>query len=297
MQDHTIEGRLASLGSAEARAHGNRRLATKRLWAAARTGGVLITIFFVTFPLVWLILTAFKTHRDALSTRLLFSPTLENFQLLFGKTFDFGPMIVNSVIISIVTVVGAVPLAAMAAYALSRYTFRGRNQLLIALLASQFLPGVVIIFPYYIMFRNLGLLDTRLGLIVLHLASSIPFCTWLLLGFIDSLPPEIEEAGLVDGCNEMRVLRYVTAPLLMPGIITAAVFAFVGSWNEFLFAYILTSDKARPMMVGLMGLINLYGVPWERLAAAGVLVLIPVFILSLSIRRYFIEGLTMGAVK
>jgi multiple sugar transport system permease protein len=265
--------------------------------AFLRLLGVLFILFFVLFPLVWIALTAFKTHGDALSTKVIFEPTSENFRLLFDEPFNFTPLIVNSIIISVATVLLAVPLGTMAAYAFSRYSFRGKDVLLVSVLASQFLPAVVIILPYFIQFRNLGLLDTRTGLIILHVAFTIPFATWLIKGFADSLPREIEEAALVDGATELHVLRYVTAPLLMPGIITVAALAFISSWNEFLFAFILTTDKARPMMVGLVNLIGMGGTPWERLAAAGLLVMVPVFLISLSIRRYFIEGLTMGAVK
>lgn len=259
--------------------------------------GLAFTLFFVLFPLFWIFLTAFKTYGDALSTKVLFEPTLANFRLLFEEPFNFTPMIINSVVISLATVLIAVPLGTMAAYAFSRYSFRGKDILLVTVLASQFLPAVVIILPYFIQFRNLGLLDTRTGMIILHVAFTIPFATWLVKGFADSLPREIEEAALVDGATEFNVLRYVTAPLLMPGIITVSALAFIGSWNEFLFAFILTTDKARPMMVGLVNLIGMGGTPWERLAAAGLLVMVPVFLISLSIRRYFVEGMTMGAVK
>lgn len=259
--------------------------------------GLLLTLFFVLFPLFWITLTAFKTHADALSTKVIFEPTLNNFQLLFMPPFNFAPMLLNSIIISAATVLIAVPLGTMAAYAFSRYSFRGKDVLLVTVLATQFLPAVVIILPYFIQFRNLGLLDTRIGLIILHVAFTIPFATWLVKGFADSLPREIEEAALVDGAGEFDVLRYVTAPLLMPGIITVAALSLIGSWNEFLFAFILTTDRARPMMVGLVNLIGMSGTPWERLAAAGLLVMVPVFLISLSIRRYFVQGLTMGAVK
>lgn len=259
--------------------------------------GILFTLFFVLFPLYWIALTAFKTHADALTTKVIFEPTLNNFRLLFAPPFNFSPMLFNSIVISVATVLLAVPLGTMAAYAFSRYSFRGKDVLLVTVLATQFLPAVVIILPYFIQFRNLGLLDTRIGLIILHVAFTIPFATWLVKGFADSLPQEIEEAALVDGASELNVLRYVTAPLLMPGIITVAALSFIGSWNEFLFAFILTTNRARPMMVGLVNLIGMGGTPWERLAAAGLLVMIPVFLISLSIRRYFVEGLTMGAVK
>lgn len=269
------------------------------LLSGLRVVGVLFVLFFVTFPIFWLALTAFKNNRDAYSANLFFEPTLNNFTLLFdGNPYNFAPLITNSIIVSFATVAVGVPLAVMAAYAFSRYKFRGQNLLLVFVLSAQFLPATVVLLPFFIQFRELQLLDTRLGLIIMHLTISIPFAIWLVKGFIDALPIEIEQAALVDGCTELQVLRHVTLPLIMPGIVVATVFTFVGSWNEFLFAFIMTtSDRARPMMVGLLALNEIDGIPWEKLSAAGMLIMIPMFILALSIRKYFVSGLTMGAVK
>lgn len=263
------------------------------------TAGVLFILFFVLFPIIWIALTAFKTRRDAFTTKIFFTPTINNFAVLFdGDPYNFAPLIRNSVIISFTTVLIAVPLAVMAAYAFSRYKFRGQTTLLILILSAQFLPATVVLLPYFIQFRNFGLLNTRTGLIIMHLTIAIPFAIWLVKGFIDSLPTEIEQAALVDGCNEFQVLRYVTLPLIMPGVVVAIVFTFVGSWNEFLFAFIMTSSEAaRPMMVGLLSLIEIQGIPWELLSAAGMIIMVPMFVLALSIRKYFVGGLTMGAVK
>lgn len=272
---------------------------TKRILSGLRIVGILFIFYFVTFPIFWMLLTAFKNNRDAYSTKLIFQPTLNNFTLLFdGNPYNFAPLITNSIIISLSTVIIGVPLAVMAAFAFSRYKFRGKNLLLIFVLSAQFLPATVVLLPYFIQFRNFGLLDTRIGLIIMHLTISIPFAIWLVKGFIDALPLEIEQAALVDGCTEFQTLRYVTMPLIMPGVVVATVFTFVGSWNEFLFAFIMTtSDNARPMMVGLLALNEIDGIPWEKLSAAGLIIMIPMFILALSIRRYFVSGLTMGAVK
>ena len=199
-----------------------------------RVLGVLFVLYFVMFPIVWMILTAFKNNRDAYSTKIFFEPTLNNFSLLFdGNPYNFAPLIRNSIIISVTTVIIGVPLAVMAAYAFSRYRFRGQSLLLILVLSAQFLPATVVLLPYFIQFRNFGLLDTKVGLIIMHLTISIPFAIWLVKGFIDSLPIEIEQAALVDGCTEFQTLRYVTVPLIMPGVVVATVFTFVGSWNEF----------------------------------------------------------------
>ncbi len=271
----------------------------QRIFAVLRVIGVLFILYFVTFPIFWMALTAFKNNRDAYSTKIFFEPTLNNFRILFdGNPYDFAPLIMNSVIVSVTTVLIGVPLAVMAAYAFSRYKFRGQNLLLVLVLSAQFLPATVVLLPYFIQFRNFGLLDTRTGLIIMHLTISIPFAIWLVKGFIDSLPEEIEQAALVDGCTEFQTLRYVTLPLIMPGVIVATVFTFVGSWNEFLFAFIMTtSNRARPMMVGLLALNEIDGIPWEKLSAASMIIMIPMFILALTIRKYFVAGLTMGAVK
>lgn len=263
------------------------------------TAGVLFIIFYILFPIFWIAMTAFKTRRDAFTTKIFFTPTFDNFSILFdGNPYDFTPLIRNSVIIAFTTVAIAVPLAIMAAYAFSRYRFRGKNSLLILVLSAQFLPATVVLLPYFIQFRNLGLLDTLQGLLILNLAGAIPFGIWLVKGFIDSLPQEIEQAALVDGATEFQVLRYVTIPLIRPGVIVAVVFAFVGAWNEFLFAFIMTSsERARPMMVGLLSLVEVQGVPWELMSAAGLIIMVPIFILAITIRKHFVGGLTMGAVK
>ncbi len=274
-------------------------IARLRVLPILHTVAVLLVLFFVIFPIFWLGLTAFKVRRDAFSSNFFFEPTTQNFSVLFeGKPYNFGPLVRNSIIVGGVTVVIAVPISTMLAYAFSRYHFVGRDILLVFVLVTQFLPAIVVMIPYFIQFKNLGLLDTIPALIIMHLTMAIPFATWLLKGFVDSLPTEIEDAALVDGCTEFQVMRHITIPLAMPGIVTATALTFIQSWNEFLFAFILTkSDSARPMMVGLMALNDTQGIAWEKMAAASLFIMIPVFILSLSIRRYFVQGLTMGAVK
>jgi multiple sugar transport system permease protein len=266
-------------------------------WQLARLVGLLFTIFFIFLPVVWLALTAFKLPIDAYSTKIFFEPTLKNFQTIFLPPRSFGPMVVNSLVVSTVTVAITIPLATLAAYAFSRYQFRSKNVLLVWVLSTQFIPPVVVVLPFFTLFRDINLLDTRTGLIILNLSFTLPFAVWMIKGFIDALPPQIEEAAIVDGCHQLQLLYYVTLPLVMPGIITSAVFTFIQSWNEFLFALILTRREATTLTIGLMSLNAERGILWEQMAAAGLIVMIPIFILSFSIRRYFVEGITMGAVK
>ncbi len=266
-------------------------------WGVLRGLGYVFTIVFICVPVVWVALTAFKLPKDAYSTSLLFTPTLANFRALFTGPRSFTPLVINSVLVSTFTVLIAIPLAAMSAYVFSRFSFRLKNTLLVGILSSQFIPPIVIVLTFFSVFRSLSLLDTRTGLVIVNLSFVLPFAVWMIKGFIDALPIEVEEAALVDGCNRLQLLRRITAPLVMPGVITAAVFAFIQSWNEFLFALILTSRQATTLTIGLQSLNREEGILWEQMAVAGLVVMLPIFLLSLSIRRYFIEGITLGAVK
>ncbi len=195
------------------------------------------------------------------------------------------------------TVVIAIPLAVMAAYAFSRFNFRARQPLLIWVLVTQFLPPVVVVLPFFSLFRQLQLVDTRTGLIWVNLAIVLPYAIWMLKGFIDALPTEIEQAALVDGCNDFQVSRYITLPLLAPSIITTTVFSFILAWNEFLFALILTRQEAKTLTIGLLSTNTAEGIRWDWMSATGLIIMIPVFILSMTIRKHFVQGMTMGAVK
>jgi len=258
---------------------------------------VTLAILFVMFPIFWLVITAFKPEKYVYSNAIIFPPILGNFRDIFGEQLNFWPYLTNSLIISSATVLIAVPLATMASYVLSRYVFRGSTAILIWFLSTQFLPPVVVVIPFFTLFRQLGIIDTQLSLIIINLSLTVPYAVWMLKGFVDSLPTEVEQAALVDGCTEFQVLRYITMPMMMPGIITTAVFSFIIAWNEFLYALVLTRENATTMTVGLLATNTHRGVQWEWMAAAGILVMIPIFILSLTIRNYFVEGLTMGAVK
>jgi len=269
----------------------------KQFTSAGNTLAGLLILLFIAFPIFWLLVTAFKPERLVFTTETFFTPSLAAFQAIFTKPLQFGPLALNSFLISGITILVAVPLAVMAAYVFSRYRFRGQQPLLIWILVTQFLPPVVVILPFFSLFRRLQLVDTHTALIWVNLAIVLPYAIWMIKGFVDALPLEIEEAAVVDGCNDFQVLRHVTLPLLAPGVITAAVFAFILAWNEFLFALILTNRNARTLTVGLLSTNTAEGIRWDWMSATGLVIMIPVFILSLTIRRHFVEGLTMGAVK
>ena len=261
--------------------------------------GIVYTavLIFVMFPMIWIALSAFKRPIDVKSPSVFFSPTLNNFKMLFVSPFNFGPLIVNSLIICVVTIVVAIPLSLMCAYALSRYKFWNKELILILVLSTQFIPPIGVAIPFFIQFNTLNLLDTHIAVIILNLSRVVPFAIWMIKGFVDSIPLEIEEAASVDGCSSFSILTKITTPLVMPGIITSAIFGFILSWNEFLYPMLITSDKARTVIIGLVNVVGERDVPWELMSAAGMIVMIPVVVLAFIIRKHFVAGLTMGAVK
>ena len=191
----------------------------------------------------------------------------------------------------------AIPLATMAAYSFSRFRLKGERIMFVMILATQFVPAVVIVLPFFIMFRDLGILDTRLGLIIVNLSIVMPFAVWMIKGFIDGIPMDTEEAALVDGSTRWQVIRNIVLPMAAPGIVTAGIFCFIIAWNDFLFALILTTNDAVTLPVGLALFKAEEGDLWNLLAAAGIIIMLPMFILALIIQKHFVQGMTMGAVR
>ena len=281
------------------------------------TLALLLIIAFIMLPILWLAITAIKPQEKAYSTTLIFKPTLENFAIIFsdasviineGTERERGevgrnmiPNVINSVVVSGATILIAIPLATLAAYAFSRYSFFGNGVLLIWILTTQFIPAIVVAIPFFTLFRNVvvfgkPLLGTQLGLIIVNMSIVLPYAIWMIKGFVDALPGEIEEAAFVDGCNDFQILFFISLPLIRPGVLVAAVFAFIMSWNEFLFALII-GRETRTMQVALTTTSGARGVMWEQMAAAGLVVMVPIFFLAMFIRKNVVDGLTMGAVK
>jgi multiple sugar transport system permease protein len=255
------------------------------------------TILAVVFPIIWIVLTSFKAPRDVYALSLAFTPTLENFRTVFEHPWNLGDKLLNSLVVSIATVVAAIPIATMAAYGFSRFEFPGKRVLFIMIIATQFVPAAIVVLPYYLMFREFGLLDSYAGLILVNLSIVLPYAVWMIKGFIDAVPIDMEESAVIDGASRLRALREIVVPAAMPGLITAALFCFTLTWNEFLFALILTKQKALTLPVGLIGFHTERGDLWELMAAAGVMITLPMFLLSFVFQKHFIRSLTSGAVR
>jgi len=269
----------------------------KKLMNLLQVTLILIAIFIMLVPILWIFLAAFKNHIDVFQLKLLFTPTLENFKAVFAPPYYLGRKLVNSTIVAFVTVLIAIPAATTAAYAFSRFRMVGETSMLVTVLATQFVPAVVIILPFFVMFRDLGLLDTRIGLIIVNLAIVMPFAIWMIKGFIDGIPLDTEEAAMIDGSSRLQVIRNIVLPMAAPGLLTAAIFCFIISWNEFLFALILTNKDSVTLPIGLALFKAEEGDLWNLLSAAGIIIMVPMFILALIIRNYFVQGMTMGAVR
>lgn len=266
-------------------------------WAVVQTLLVVLAGFAVVAPIAWIALAAFKRNVDVFALRFVFTPTLENFARILEPPYEVHLKALNSLIVAGATVAIAIPLATLAAYAFSRFRLRGERALLITILATQFVPAVVIVLPFFLMFREAGLLDTRLALVVVYVAIVMPFAVWMIKGFVDGIPIETEEAALVDGSTRMQVVRNIVLPMAAPGIVTASIFSFIIAWNEFLFALILTRRDAVTLPVGLQLFNAEEGIQWHLLSAAGLLIMLPMIVLALSVQRHFVQGMTMGAVR
>ena len=258
---------------------------------------ILLAASVILVPIYWIVSGAFKKQVDIFQLKLLFTPTLENFQIIFQDPYDLQEKLLNSTLVAFFTVVIAIPLATMAAYSFSRFRLKGERFMFVTILATQFVPAVVIVLPFFILFRDLGILDTRLALVLVNLSLIMPFAIWMIKGFIDSIPLDTEEAALVDGSSRIQVIINVVVPMVLPGVITAGIVCFILSWNEFLFAVIITTNKAVTLPVGLSMFHAEEGVLWNLISAAGIIIMMPMFVLATLIQRHFVQGMTMGAVR
>jgi multiple sugar transport system permease protein len=260
---------------------------------------VAVIVFgVILFPPVVLFLTSIKTELDALSfpPKWVFTPTIKNYAEIF-KTSPLVGYALNSLIVASVNTVVCLFLGSMAAYSLARFKFRGADHIAFWILSIRMMPPVAAIIPIYVLMKNLRILDTPWCLVITYLTFNLPFVVWMLKGFFEDIPREIEESALIDGCSEFGVFRKIALPLVAPGLAATAILAFIFSWNEFLFALILTGTKAVTLPVGIMGYMKETGINWGYMTAGGILALIPVIIFTILVQRHLVKGLTLGALK
>lgn len=261
---------------------------------------VVVVLFIALFPFAWTVITSLKPAAELYTPVVQYlprHPTLENYGRLF-QTTPFGRYFLNSAIVSVSTVVLGLTVSTCAAYAFSRFRFPGRDRILFAFLIVNMFPQILLLVPLFIIMRSLHLLNTYFALILSYATFTIPFSVWMLTGFFDALPRELEEAAMVDGATHMGAFWRVIMPLAAPGIAATAIYIFINAWNEFLYALTFSSNlEVRTVPVGLRTFIGQYIIQWELLTAAGVLSSLPIIIAFIFIQRQLISGLTAGAVK
>jgi len=259
-----------------------------------------LLLLFVLFPFYWMTVTSFKTEDQMRSLVSMFWPSpfvVENYTQLLTKT-DFAIWYRNSAFVAVSSTLVATAIGTIGAYALARLRFLGRAFLSSATLITYLVPPSILFIPLYAQIRTMGLADSLAGLIAAYPSFTVPFVTWLLMGYFGSIPEELEEAAMIDGATRFGAFRRIILPLAAPGVLAASLFAFTQAWNEFLYALVFISDvKQRTLPVGLSTFItgDVYG--WGYLMAGAVLTTLPVILVYTYLQRYMVEGLTAGSVK
>ena len=261
---------------------------------------IVLIMFILLAPFLWILIASFRPNMELVRNQTLIPQniTLENYVSLFAKS-AYWKWIINSSIVSIYTVILSLPLIVAGAYSVYRTQFRGRNVLSFFLLSVYIFPTALLVVPIFKIFDGLSLIDSHLGCALMNTAFAVPFGIWLLQAFLRSLPPELEEAAAVDGISKIRTLFQIIIPQAAPGIIAIAMFAFIVSWTEYLFAMtLLLSNDLHTLPIGLTGIVfGQYRVNWGFAAAGAVGSALPVFILFLIVGRWFIRGISAGAIK
>lgn len=257
-------------------------------------------LFFIGGPVLWMVLASFKTNQALLQVPVQYWPnpfTIENYHYAWINS-KFSDFFINSLIVSTVTSVVVMLVVTFSAYALSRYSFRGKGVVLCMLFVTQIIPGLMLLTPIFDIFNAIGLVSTLTGLILLFIAFQLPFNTLLMISFVDSIPYSLEEAAKVDGCSLTQIVIKIVFPLLRPGFIAVAAFAFIMSWNEYLFPVIFINDPAKfTISIGIGYMIGAYGVKLGALAAGSMIAMVLPLGMFAVAQKYLVAGIAAGAVK
>jgi len=267
-------------------------------WIACYTILAIYAVFTLT-PIAYLVVSSFKTQQqiyDGISSTFWFTPTLDSYRFIF-ETKPILSLLMNTLVVSVGSTIISLVFGTIAAYALARYKFRGRDDLAFYILSIRMFPPIVAALPIFIIFNNLNLLDSRIGLIIAYTSFNLPFVVWMMTGFIKAVPVQLEEAAMVDGQSQLGAIRSILIPVLRPSILAVAIFCIIFSWNEFLFALILTKSQAKTLPVAIPEFITWTEVGWNYVAAGGMVLVMPVLIFSFCAQRYMVRGMSMGAIK
>ena len=247
-------------------------------------------------PFLWMISVSFRNKVDIFDPGRIFAAfTTVNYKTIMNE--GIMKLFANSAIIALVSTLISLVLGTLAAYGFARYNWSKREGRAFWVLSQRFLPAMAVIIPYFMLAALFRVLDTHLLLIICYTSFNIPFTIWMMRGFIEELPVELEEAAFVDGCTRMQSLRRIVLPLILPGMVATAIFCIINAWNEFVFANFLTTFQAKTIPTSVMTYLSVSGVKWGEMAATGTLAVIPVLVFAISVQKHMIRGLTLGSVK
>ncbi|TCL74113.1 carbohydrate ABC transporter membrane protein 2 (CUT1 family) [Hydrogenispora ethanolica] len=275
---------------------GKRRKNRKIAFEVTRHILIYLILLVVLFPLIWMVLASFKTQVQIMSVDqnpFQFTPTFKNYVAVFSEYNFLGP-IKNSFIIAFLSILYALILGLPAAYAIARFQ---QKLFGLIILVVRIIPGITFLVPWYILFTQIGLVDTYTALILTHMLVALPFVIWIMIPYFESLPRELEEAAWVDGSSRVGTFFRIILPLSGPGIITSSILSFIFSWNNFMFSLILSGTNTKTLPIAVFSFVSYSQINWGGLMAAAVVITAPILIISLFLQRYIIKGLTAGAVK
>ena len=271
---------------------GRKRLIARALMSVA----LILLCAYVLFPFLWMISVSFRQKADIFDPgNLVASFTTVNYEKIYSA--GITRLFANSAIIAALSTVVSLILGSLAAYGFARFDWKKREGRAFWVLSQRFLPPMAVIVPYYMLAALMRVLDTHLLLIICYTTFNLPFAMWMMRGFIEELPRELEEAAMVDGCTRAGTIRRIILPLSLPGMTATAIFCVINAWNEFVFANFLTSIQAKTVPTSVMTYLSVSGVQWGEMAATGVLAVLPLPFFAILVQRYMIRGLTFGSVK
>ncbi len=271
----------------------------KKFFSALRYLVIILSVIIIVFPIIWFALISFKTQKEAFSDKLtlIFKPTFVHYKKLFTSNTAFGRYYFNSITVSLFSTIFALLFGVTAAYALSRTKIKAKNNILLSILGARMVPPILFIIPYYVAFTRLGLIDTRLGLIIIYLQFNLTLVVWTMRAFFDDIPKDLEEAAIVDGAGDYTVFFKIVLPLTTPGVVSTTVLCLMMSWNEFVYPLLLTQLKAMTAPVAVVVFSSHEAADWGMVSAGSILLTLPVLFFVFMVKKYMAKGMLGGALK
>lgn len=264
-------------------------------WLLSAVTALAVLVYL--FPYTWMVMTAFRRPVDTFARppKFLFEPSLDGFRRVFSQT-SFEEYLINSAVVTILSVVVTLAVAVPAAYALAQIA-RNAKSFLVGILIARMVPAVSLVVPIYMLGNTFRQLDTYQILVLVNVGFNLPFAIWLIRSFFMDVPASLREAAMMDGASEWKVLTKIMLPLVRGGVLATAVFVFIAAWNEFLFALILTGTRTATSPIAILSFRTAHGIEWDTISAAAFMVSLPVIVFAFAMQRYLVQGLTLGAVK